>query len=144
MKVHISLAASAALLALVPVNTTLAAPAKGAATEVPSQLPRNAAPLHYSITVTPNAEKLSFEGNVLIEFLLKNPSDSVTLNAADIDFRRVTIAKGRAACHHHSQCSGTNRDHRLRQEAPCRSLYAEHRLFRQDPATGKWPVRIGL
>eukprot|EP01041_Mallomonas_annulata_P024453 gene24453-45213_t len=97
MKVHISLAASAALLALAPVNATLAAPAKGAATEVPSQLPRNAAPLHYSITVTPNAEKLSFDGNVLIEFQLKTPSDSVTLNAADIDFRRVTIAKGRAA-----------------------------------------------
>lgn len=97
MKVHISLAASAALLALAPVNTTLAAPAKSAATEVPSQLPRNAAPLHYSITVTPNAEKLSFDGNVLIEFLLKTPGDSVTLNAADIDFRRVTIAKGRAA-----------------------------------------------
>ncbi len=97
MKVHISLAASAALLALAPVNATLAAPAKSAATEVPSQLPRNAAPLHYSITVTPNAEKLSFDGNVLIEFLLKTPSDSVTLNAADIDFRRVTIAKGRAA-----------------------------------------------
>ncbi|MFN0047092.1 MAG: M1 family metallopeptidase [Sphingorhabdus sp.] len=97
MKVYISLAASAALLALAPVNATLAAPAKSAATEVPSQLPRNAAPLHYSITVTPNAEKLSFEGNVLIEFLLKTPSDSVTLNAADIDFRGVTIAKGRAA-----------------------------------------------
>ncbi|WP_246087337.1 M1 family metallopeptidase [Sphingorhabdus contaminans] len=97
MKTRILLAASAAMLALSPVSTTLAAPAKSAATEVPSQLPRNAAPIHYSITVTPNAEKLSFEGNVRIEFLLKTPSDSITLNAADIDFRRVTVAKGRAA-----------------------------------------------
>ncbi|MVZ96168.1 M1 family peptidase [Sphingorhabdus sp. IMCC26285] len=97
MKISVSLAASAALLALSPVNATLAAPAKSAASEVPSQLPRNAAPLHYSITVTPDAEKLSFDGNVLIEFLLKTPSDSITLNAADIDFRRVTVAKGRAA-----------------------------------------------
>lgn len=101
MKIRSILAASAALFALVPLGHAVAAPATQTADAtadiVPSQLPRNAAPLHYAITVTPDAEKLTFDGNVRIEFMLKTPSDSVTLNAADIDFRTVTIAKGRAA-----------------------------------------------
>lgn len=97
MKKRYAFAASVALLALAPVSQSIAAPAKVVQTEVPSQLPRNAAPLHYSITVTPNAEKLSFDGNVLIEFVLNEASDSVTLNAADIAIRKVTVAKGRAA-----------------------------------------------
>ena len=101
MKIRSILTASAALLALAPLGRAIAAPATktadAAADIVPSQLPRNAAPLHYAITVTPDAEKLTFDGNVHIEFMLKTPSDSVTLNAADIDFRTVTIAKGRAA-----------------------------------------------
>ncbi|MEY3877507.1 MAG: hypothetical protein RLZZ191_1190 [Pseudomonadota bacterium] len=101
MKIRSILTASAALFALVPLGHAVAAPttqtADAAADIVPSQLPRNAAPLHYAITVTPDAEKLTFDGNVRIEFMLKTPSDSVTLNAADIDFRTVTIAKGRAA-----------------------------------------------
>ena len=147
MKVRFTLAASAALLALSPISATVAAPTKSAAMEVPSQLPRNAAPLHYSITVTPNAEKLSFDGNVLIEFLLKTPSDSITLNAADIDFRRVTIAKGRAAAMPATakiDAAATDRNHQLRQKARRRTLYAQHRLCGQDPPTGKRPVRAGL
>lgn len=92
MKKHRAFAASVALLALAPVSQSIAAPAKMVKSEVPSQLPRNAAPLHYSITVTPNAEKLSFDGNVLIEFVLNEDSDSITLNAADIAIRKVTVA----------------------------------------------------
>jgi aminopeptidase N len=97
MKIRTSLAASAALLALAPISQSAAAPAKANAFLVPSQLPRNAAPLHYMISVTPDAEKLRFDGNVLIEFELKKPSESITLNAADIDFKRVTVTKGRMA-----------------------------------------------
>ncbi len=97
MKIRTALAASAALLALAPISQSAAAPAKANALLVPSQLPRNAAPLHYMISVTPDAEKLRFDGNVLIEFELKTPSNSITLNAADIDFKRVTVTKGRMA-----------------------------------------------
>lgn len=97
MKIRTSLVASAALLALLPLAQTSAAPAAPKSVEVPSQLPRNAAPLHYAITVTPDADNLRYDGNVLIEFQLKEPSDSVTLNAADIEFRKVSIAKGRMA-----------------------------------------------
>ena len=97
MKIRVALAASAALLALSPAGSAIAAPAKSSAAVVPSQLPRNATPLHYIINVTPDAEKLRFDGNVLIEFELKAPSNSITLNAADIEFKRVTITKGRMA-----------------------------------------------
>ncbi len=97
MKIRTLLAASAALLAISPVSQTIAAPAKPNATDVPSQLPRNAAPLHYAISVTPDAANLGYVANVLIDFQLKEASDSITLNAADIEFRKVTVAKGRMA-----------------------------------------------
>lgn len=97
MKIRVALAASAAFLALSPAGSAIAAPAKSSAAVVPSQLPRNATPLHYIIHVTPDAEKLRFDGNVLIEFELKAPSNNITLNAADIEFKRVTVAKGRMA-----------------------------------------------
>ena len=87
------LAASAAFLVLTPIAEIQAAPAKQAAAPlVPSHLPRNAAPMHYAITVTPDAEKLRYDGKVRIEFLLKSPSQSITLNAADIEFREVADA----------------------------------------------------
>lgn len=97
MKFRSTIVASAALLTLIASGPAIAAPAKSAKQLVPSQLPRNAAPLHYMITVTPDADNLRFGGNVLIEFELKTASDNVTLNAADIEFSRVTISKGRAA-----------------------------------------------
>ena len=69
MKIRSLLVATAALLVVVPVSQISAAPTKGAADAVvPSQLPRNAAPLHYAITVTPDAAKLRYDGNVRIEF----------------------------------------------------------------------------
>lgn len=98
MKIRSLLVATAALCVVVPVSQISAAPAKVAADViVPSQLPRNAAPMHYAITVTPDASKLRYDGNVRIEFALKTASKSVTLNAADIEFRAVSIAKGRMA-----------------------------------------------
>ena len=97
MKIRFALAASAALVALYASAPSSASASKPIVAEVPSQLPRNAAPSHYAITVTPDAANLAFEANVLITFDLKTASDSVTLNAADIAFRKVSVAKGRMA-----------------------------------------------
>ena len=98
MKIRSLLVATAALCVVVPFSQIKAAPAKAAQdVVVPSQLPRNAAPLNYAITVSPDAAKLRYDGNVRIEFELKTASKSVTLNAADIEFRAVSIAKGRMA-----------------------------------------------
>ena len=97
MKIRTLLAASVALFAITPVSQAMATPTAIVSDPVPTQLPRNAAPTHYAITVTPDAENLRFDGKVRIEFVLNTPSDSVTLNAADIDLRKVSVAKGRAA-----------------------------------------------
>jgi len=61
-------------------------------TSLPTQLPREAVPHHYAITVTPNAGKLTFAGNVAIDLQLQKASRTLTLNAADMTFGKVTIA----------------------------------------------------
>ena len=64
--------------------------------DVTTQLPRNAMPTNYAITVTPDAEKLAFTGNVKIDVKLVEPSTSVMMNAADLTISKATLtpAKG--------------------------------------------------
>ncbi|QIK79913.1 M1 family metallopeptidase [Sphingomonas piscis] len=87
------------LLALsVAAAALLAAPQQSAAApdtvdaSLPTQLPREAVPSHYAITVTPNAPKLTFDANVLIDLQVVKPTRSLTLNAADLSFRKVSIS----------------------------------------------------
>lgn len=96
--VTLALCLSAAPLALAQ---TSAAPAAaqpvGPAEAVTTQLPRGVIPTHYAITVTPDAPKLSFTGKVTIEITVTKPTDSITLNAADLTFGKVSIARGKMA-----------------------------------------------
>ncbi len=97
MKLKPFLAAST--VAIMAATAAFSAPAKPAAAPasemlVTSQLPRNAAPTHYAISVTPDAANLSFTGHVSIDFVLKQASDSITLNAADIAFQSVKLRQG--------------------------------------------------
>ena len=66
--------------------------------DVPTQLPVNARPSHYAISVTPDAQKLSFTGKVAIDVELLQPSSSLTLNAAELDIAQAVIspAQGKA------------------------------------------------
>ena len=66
---------------------------------VPTQLPRTAIPHHYAITVTPSAEKLTFDATVGIDLDVIKPTNQLTLNAAEmtISSARLTPAKGGAA-----------------------------------------------
>ncbi|TCM21827.1 aminopeptidase N [Novosphingobium sp. PhB165] len=63
-----------------------AAPAVPAATlaplaeSVPSDLPRNARPTHYRIEVTPDAQALTFKGNVSIDVTVFSATDALTLH----------------------------------------------------------------
>src|SRR4051812_38937138 len=57
----------------------------------PTQLPRNARPLHYSISVVPDAAALRFSASAVIDIDVLQRSDSVTLNAADLDFQSVRL-----------------------------------------------------
>ncbi len=100
MKIKLMVAVStAALLAFPPVSQAVAAKAKKSAplTQVTTQLPRNAAPVHYLINVTPDASKLSFAAQASIDVIVKSTSKSITLNAAELAFKSVTIRSGKMA-----------------------------------------------
>jgi len=59
--------------------------------EVPTQLPRTARPMHYSISVVPDAATLRFTGSEAIDIEVLQPTDSITLNAAALEFQAVTL-----------------------------------------------------
>lgn len=63
------------------------------ATNVVSQLPRSARPLHYQIRVTPDAKSLRFSGTVKIDIELLIASSSLTLNAADLELASAQILR---------------------------------------------------
>ena len=69
-------------------------------TDVPSQLPRTARPLHYTIRVNPDAAHMRFTGTETVEIAILAATDSLTLNAVNIDFNSVTLTgPGAAAVH---------------------------------------------
>src|SRR3954452_17886144 len=47
---------------------------------VTTQLPRTAIPHHYFLTVTPHAERLTFDGNLEIQLQVIKPTASLTFN----------------------------------------------------------------
>jgi puromycin-sensitive aminopeptidase len=60
------------------------------------RLPTNVKPAHYDITITPDLAAATFAGVVTIRVELQHASQSIVLNAADIEFQEVTIkAAGR-------------------------------------------------
>jgi aminopeptidase N len=59
--------------------------------EVATQLPRTARPIHYSISVVPDAQNLRFSASTVIEIEILQSTDSITLNAADLDFQSVAL-----------------------------------------------------
>jgi aminopeptidase N len=54
------------------------------------RLPANATPQHYTLALTPNLTNATFAGDETIDALLAAPSNTVTLNAAEIAFQSVT------------------------------------------------------
>ncbi len=58
---------------------------------VPSQLPRIARPLHYDISVAPDAKALSFTGEAAIDLELYEPSATIVMNALDLAFAGATL-----------------------------------------------------
>jgi len=62
---------------------------------LPTQLPRTAIPHHYFLTVTPHAERLTFDGTVEIQLEVLKPTSALTLNAADLSFASATVVAAR-------------------------------------------------
>ena len=57
---------------------------------VPSDLPRNARPLHYAIDVVPDARNLTFSGTEAVTLELFERTDTLTLHALELD---ITMAR---------------------------------------------------
>jgi len=97
MKPFAMLLASAAILVAAP--SALPAQNPGQVDTVdstlPTQLPRTAIPRHYTLTVTPHADRLIFDGEVAIDLEVIKATPSLTLNAADISFASATLAPAR-------------------------------------------------
>src|SRR5918997_4701489 len=75
------------------------APATGlarAAAQVPTQLPRNVRPLHYRIAAVPDPANLRFSARTDIQIEVLEPTDSITLNAADLEIGNVSIGNDNA------------------------------------------------
>ena len=85
----LALAGSAATQSDAP---AAAPPAAGA--QIPSQLPRNVRPLHYSISIAPDAPNLRFTATTAIDVQVLEATDVIVLNAAELDFARVALDGG--------------------------------------------------
>jgi aminopeptidase N len=58
------------------------------------RLPSIARPEHYSLQLTPDLEKATFTGEETIDLTLDQPADSITLNACELQFAKVTAESG--------------------------------------------------
>ena len=62
--------------------------------QVTTQLPRNAVPTHYAVSLTPDAAHSTFSASVTIALTVTQATDSLTLNAADLAFSAAAISSG--------------------------------------------------
>ena len=89
-------AAVLTLLALSGAPAVLAAPASASASvdasQTTTQLPRGIIPSHYALSLTPNAAASTFDASVTITLTVSQPTASITLNAADLVFRRAVLS----------------------------------------------------
>src|SRR5580658_5877468 len=58
------------------------------------RLPGGATPDHYSLTVNVNFPNNNFEGDETIDLKLAKATNTITLNALEIDFHDVTVTAG--------------------------------------------------
>ncbi len=58
------------------------------------RLPGGATPSHYNLSFTINFSTNSFDGDESIDLTLAKPSNTITLNALEIDFHEVTVTSG--------------------------------------------------
>ncbi|KAL8799175.1 MAG: hypothetical protein Q9200_007604, partial [Gallowayella weberi] len=57
-------------------------------------LPSNVKPVHYSLTVEPNFEKFTYEGEVVIDLDVKEDTTSISLNTLELDIHSTKVAAG--------------------------------------------------
>lgn len=87
-----TLALATTLAALPRLAGAATQPVPQTVADVPTQLPRTVRPTHYAISVVPDAANLRFTGSVQIDIDVLQPTDTITLNAAELDFASVTLS----------------------------------------------------
>ena len=92
-----ALLASVALAVAAPAGSAVPVRQDTVDTSLPTQLPRTAVPHHDAITVTPHAERLTFDGHVAIDVDVTRPTNALVLNAADLSFAKATLTGKGAA-----------------------------------------------
>jgi aminopeptidase N len=93
----LALSTALALAVSAPAQGPAAAAPPAAAQSVPTQLPANVRPLHYAIDAIPDAANLRFSASVRIDIQVLEATDTITLNAAELEFARVTLDGGAPA-----------------------------------------------
>ena len=85
--------AAGSALAATPVPPKTA-PGKStiSAATVTTQLPRGVVPTHYDLAFTPDADKLTFTASVKIAIEVAAPTNTITLQAADLTFAKADLA----------------------------------------------------
>ena len=75
------------------------APSAGVAADAarPGRLPQGVAPVHYDLSIEPDARALTFSGRAAIDVEVAKPTDTITLNALDLDIESVKLDGSRAA-----------------------------------------------
>src|SRR4051812_31421133 len=63
----------------------------------PTQLPRGVRPIHYDVSLEPDAAKRTFMGRTVVTLAIERPSATITLNALDVRFARVELQPDGAA-----------------------------------------------
>lgn len=89
-----SAAAAVLILAAGSAMAAPAAPGKSAVTAatVTTQLPRGVVPTHYALDFTPDAQNLTFTASVKISVNVEKPTNTITLQAADLTFAKAEMA----------------------------------------------------
>jgi aminopeptidase N len=82
---------AAAWLALAVPASAAEAPAPDAAGSHVA-LPRDVSPERYEIRIAPDAERLSFTGHARIAVVVRQPTDRIVLNAADLSLQHVSLS----------------------------------------------------
>ena len=85
-------------LAIALASVAWIAGAAAAVDSTPTQLPRLVRPMHYGVTIEPDASALTFRGDIAISLEVLAPVESITLNAVDLKFTaiRFTDATGKS------------------------------------------------
>lgn len=87
----------AAILALAGLSASPVALAAAPLAKATTQLPRNVSPMHYDISITPDAQSSSFSAKAAITLTVHQPTSSVTLNATDLKFSSAVLTPAAGA-----------------------------------------------